>query len=235
MQWNFFNGTQTNEQNPSVNYTNETDQVVYYNVELIATNSFGCSDTTLVNNYIAVVPQPIATFHPSPSLLNTQDTETEFVNQSQLADEYLWDFGDGIGTSIEETPSYEYPAIQADYVVELIAYNYNQFCSDTAYSTVIVKDVIIFYVPNIFTPDNDNFNQTWKPIFTSGVYPYDYHMLVYNRWDEVVWESYNYNAAWDGHYAGKLVEDGVYLWKIDFKETMSDKRHQAEGHVTILK
>jgi len=234
LQWNFFNGTQTIEQNPSVNYTNETDEVVYYNVELIATNSFGCSDTTLVNNYIAVIPQPIAAFYPSPSLLNTQHTETEFVNQSQLADEYLWDFGDN-STSIEENPLHEYLAIQADYVVELIAYNYNQFCSDTAHATVIVKDIIIFYVPNIFTPDNDNFNQTWKPIFTSGVDPYDYHMLVYNRWGEVVWESYNYNAAWDGHYAGKLVEDGVYVWKIDFKETMSDKRHQAEGHVTILK
>jgi gliding motility-associated-like protein len=234
-QWNFFNGTQTNEQNPTVNYINETDEVIYYNVELIATNSVGCYDTIIINNYIAVVPQPIAAFYPTLGLINTQNTETEFVNQSQLADEYLWDFGDDSETSIEENPTHEYPAIQETYVVELIAYNYNQFCSDTAYSTVIVKDVIIFYVPNIFTPDNDDFNQTWKPIFTSGVDPYDYHMLVYNRWGEVVWESYNYNAAWDGHYGGKLVEDGVYVWKIDFKETMSDKRHQAEGHVTILK
>ncbi len=235
-QWNFFNGTQTNEQNPTVNYSNETDEVVYYDVELIATNSFGCNDTVLVNNYIAVIPQPIADFYPTPGLMTIQNTETEFVNQSELADEYLWDFGDGSGnTSIQENPTYEYPAVQADYVVQLIAYNYNQFCSDTAYATVIVKDIIIFYVPNIFTPDNDNFNQTWKPIFTSGVNPYDYHMLVYNRWGEVVWESYNYNAGWNGHYAGKLVEDGVYIWKIDFKETMSDKRHQYEGHVTILK
>jgi gliding motility-associated-like protein len=233
--WNFFNGTTSNETNPVVNYVNETDEPVFIDVELIATNSFGCKDTILVNDYITVIPTPIAQFYSSPSLLTTQNSETEFVNQSELADEYLWDFGDGTETSIEENPTHEYPAVQETYVVELIAYNYNQFCSDTAYSTVIVKDVIIFYVPNIFTPDNDNFNQTWKPIFTSGVDPYDYHMLVYNRWGEVVWESYNYNAAWDGHYGGELVEDGVYVWKIDFKETMSDKRHQAEGHVTILK
>ncbi len=234
-QWNFFNGTQTNEQNPTVNYSNEMDEVIYFDVELIAINSFGCKDTNLVNNYIAVVPQPIADFYPSPSLLNTQNTETEFINQSQLADEYLWDFGDGYETSIEENPTHEYPGIQETYVVELIAYNYNQFCSDTAYSTVIVKDVIIFYVPNIFTPDNDDFNQVWNPTFTSGVYPYDFHMIVFNRWGEIVWESYDPSATWDGNYGGELVQDGVYVWKLDFKETMSDKRHRYQGHVTIVK
>jgi gliding motility-associated-like protein len=235
-QWNFFNGVEANTQNPTVNYSNETDEVVYYDVELIATNSFGCNDTVLVNNYIAVVPQPIADFYPTPGLMTIQNTETEFVNQSELADEYLWDFGDGSGnTSIQENPIYEYPAVQADYVVQLIAYNYNQFCSDTAYATVIVKDIIILYVPNIFTPDNDDFNQVWNPTFTSGVYPYDFHMLVFNRYGETVWESYDPNATWDGNYGGELVADGVYVWKIEFKETMSDKRHQYEGHVTILK
>lgn len=234
-QWNFFNGTTTGEQSPTVNYLNETDEVVYYDVELIATNSYGCSDTVFIDDYIAVVPTPEAKFYSTPSLLTINETETEFVNESINADEYAWDFGDNTSISNETNPSHEYPPIQRDYVVQLIAYNYDQFCSDTAYATVIVKDVIIFYIPNIFTPDNDNFNQVWQPVFTSGVEPYDYHMWVFDRYGEVVWESYNYNAAWDGHYGGALVEDGVYVWKIEFKETMSDKKHTHTGHVTILK
>jgi len=233
--WNFFNGTESNDASPVVNYVNETEDPVFVDVELIATNSYGCKDTLLVDDYITVIPTPKAKFYSSPSLLTINQTETEFVNQSELADEYLWDFGDESETSIEENPSHEYPAIQQTYVVELIAYNYNQFCSDTTHGTIIVKDVIIFYVPNIFTPDNDDFNQVWNPTFTAGVYPYDFHMLVYNRFGEIVWESYDPSATWDGNYGGQLVQDGVYVWKLDFKETMSDKRHRYQGHVTILK
>jgi len=234
-QWNFFNGTTPLTQNPTVNYTNDTDLPIFVDVELIVSNTYGCYDTLWVDDYITVIPTPEANFHPSPSLLSTLHPETVFINQSIYSDEYLWDFGDNFGTSIEENPTYIYQNVQETYVVELIAYNYNKFCSDTAYSTVIVKDVLIFYVPNIFTPDNDSFNQVWQPIFTAGVDPYDFHLTVFNRWGEIVWESYDYNAAWNGMYGGSLVQDGVYVWKIEFKETMSDKRHHYTGHVTILK
>ena len=234
-QWDFFNGITSIEQSPVVNYVNETEDPVFIDVELIVSNTYGCYDTVLIADYITVIPTPIAKFYSSPSLLTIDDTETEFINQSLLADEYVWNFGDDSETSIEENPTHEYPDVQEDYVVQLIAYNYNQFCSDTAYSTVIVKDIIIFYVPNIFTPDNDDFNQVWNPTFTSGVYPYDFHMTVFNRYGEMVWESYDPSATWNGQYAGDLVQDGVYVWKLEFKETMSDKRHYYTGHVTILK
>lgn len=234
-EWDFFNGQNPTDQNPTANYLNETGEVVYYDVQLIVTNGYGCKDTTLVNDYIAVVPTPEANFYSAPSLLTINQTETEFVNQSINSNEYAWDFGDNGQGSNEQNPTYEYPGVQQDYVVQLIAYNYDQFCSDTTYGTIIIKDVIIFYIPNIFTPDNDDYNQVWQPVFTSGVEPQDYHMWVFNRYGETIWESYDYSAAWNGHYGGELVEDGVYVWKIEFKETMSDKKHTYTGHVTIVK
>jgi gliding motility-associated-like protein len=61
--------------------------------------------------------------------------------------------------------------------------------------------------------------------------------MIFNRWGEVIFESFNTNVGWDGTYpeGGDLCEDGVYIWKIDFKESMSDKRHYYQGHVTLLK
>lgn len=236
-QWNFYNGTNSNSQSPSVSFVNETDVVELFDVELIATNTFGCSDTVYVDNYITIIPQPEAIFSFSPTLLTINASETEFSNQSMNADEYLWDFGDQSGTSNEFEPSHVYPSVPATYTAQLIAYNYNQFCSDTVIATVQVQDVIIFYVPNVFTPDQDDFNEIWYPVFTAGYDPYDFHLMVFNRWGETVWESYDASAGWDGQYAGRsgLVTDGVYVWTIEFRETMSDKRHRETGTVTVLK
>ena len=106
------------------------------------------------------------------------------------------------------------------YNVQLIAYNNYNMCSDTVYQTVQVDDVIIFYVPNAFTPDGDDNNNIWQPQFHSGYDPYDYHCMVFNRWGEVVWESFDASAGWNGYYGGNgLVQDGTYVWKIDFKES----------------
>ena len=44
------------------------------------------------------------------------------------------------------------------------------------------------------------YNQLFKPVFTSGYDPFDYTMLVYNRWGEVLFESHNAEFGWDGTY-----------------------------------
>ena len=75
-----------------------------------------------------------------------------------------------------------------------------------------------------------------KPVFTEGFDPYDYHMTIFNRWGEILFESYNAAYGWDGTYKGLgLVDDGVYIWQIEFGETHTDKRNVSRGHVTILK
>jgi gliding motility-associated-like protein len=121
------------------------------------------------------------------------------------------------------------------YLVQLVAFN-SSGCTDTAWHMINVEDVLIYYVPNVFTPDGDNFNQTFKPIFTSGYDIYDYHLMIFDRWGEIIFESYNAEFGWDGTYGDNgLVQDGVYVWQIDFGDTISDERHVRRGHITVLK
>lgn len=79
----------------------------------------------------------------------------------------------------------------------LISTNVNG-CPDTAYAVIIVKEEAIYYVPNAFTPDGDEFNQAFTPIFSTGVDPYNYNMKVFNRWGEVIFESNDLSVGWDG-------------------------------------
>jgi gliding motility-associated-like protein len=208
-----------------------------FDVTLNVLSPDSCITTLVKPGYINVTPTPIAEFAYTPQVTDVTDTEVEFTNSSIDAEEYIWDFGDESLNSYETDPIHLYPEVPNSYVITLIASNNNGICADTAQATVIINDILLFYVPNVFTPDNDNYNQTFQPIFTSGFDPYDYHLMIFNRWGELIFESYNANIGWKGTYpdGGELCEDGVYVWKIDFKETMSDKRHHLIGHVTLLK
>lgn len=207
-----------------------------YDVTLTVTTTEGCTADFTAVDYVNALPVPIAAFTYTPDELDVNATEVEFTNESLLADSYEWTFGDETGQSPEVNPTHEYPNTPAGYMVELIAYNAGGLCSDTAYAYIEVQDVIIFYVPNVFTPDGDQFNETFQPVFTAGFDPFDFHLMIFNRWGELIFESYDASKGWDGTYGDLgLVQDGVYVWKIEFKETMSDKRHYYYGHVSVLK
>ncbi|MCH2234538.1 MAG: PKD domain-containing protein [Crocinitomicaceae bacterium] len=207
-----------------------------YDVSLTLTSADGCTGTATVADYVNALPVPIAAFTYAPHDLDINNTEVEFTNESILADEFAWDFGDESVISPEVNPTHLYPDVPGTYLVELIASNAGGLCSDTAYAFIEVEDIILFYVPNVFTPDGDEFNETFQPVFTAGYDPFDFHLMIFNRWGELIFESFDASKGWDGTYGDRgLVQDGVYVWKIEFKETMSDKRHYRTGHVTVLK
>jgi gliding motility-associated-like protein len=172
----------------------------------------------------------------SPNSVYSNDTEVNFNNQSLYATDYIWNFGDASALSNEVNPTHNFPE-EGDvfYPVTLIASNYLG-CADTVTQFLNVKSIIIFYIPNTFTPDGDEYNNVFKPVFESGYDPYDFHMAIYNRYGEMIFESYDVNGAWDGTYGTReLVQNGVYTWQIEFKEKYTDKRHTHSGHVTILR
>lgn len=207
-----------------------------YDVTLDVTTADGCFGTATVTDYIHVYDTPVAEFSYSPQILDIGDTEVNFTNHSDFADTYEWDFGDTTVHVFQVNPTHTYPAVPNVYLASLIASNNNGMCADTAYQLITIQDIIIFYVPNVFTPDHDEFNEGFHPVFTSGFDPFDYHLTIFNRWGEIVFESYDATKGWDGTYSDQgLVQDGVYIWQIEFKETMSDKRHTHRGHVTVLK
>jgi len=207
-----------------------------YSVSLTVTTMQGCTDSVTYNNYITVSPSVVASFNFSPETSDVDDPYVQFTNHSYHADTYIWTFGDNSPTSTEENPGHLFPEVpNTSYVVELYAENAGG-CFDSTSLLINIADVIVFYVPNVFTPDGDEFNEIFQPVFYSGYNPYDFHLMIFNRWGEIVFESYNASVGWTGTYGNQgLVEDGVYIWQIEFAETMSDKRHTHRGHVTVLK
>jgi gliding motility-associated-like protein len=163
-------------------------------------------------------------------------TEVVFTNNSVNATDYLWTMGDGTPSSTSINTTHTFPSDPVgSYLIELVAMS-PLGCADTAWVTVNVSEEVIYYIPNTFTPDGDKYNEYFKPIFTSGYDPYDFDLFIFNRWGETIWESHDSSIGWDGTYgvSGKLVQNGTYTWRIEFKTIETDERILVTGHVNVL-
>lgn len=232
--WSLNTG-ETSTAGPSAQFClfNTTGATIFYDATLIVTTDFGCKDTAFASNYIAVFHNPIADFIANPQVTDMLNTTINLTNSSIYADSYFWSFGDG-GTSSEINPSVTYDAIAQNYTVDLVAFTV-EGCIDTTQLVVTVNEVLVYYVPNGFTPDGDEFNNVFQPVFTSGFDPFNFNLLIFNRWGEVIFESNNHEVGWDGTYHGESVKEGTYTWKIRFKSNRNDAFTDAVGHVSLIR
>ena len=210
-----------------------------YDVSLTTTLLNGCQGTLNQTNFICIDPLPDAAFTQSTYTITDLENTILFNNLSSGASSYNWYFGDGTPMSQVIDPIHTYNFVEnGTYQVMLVAFS-PAGCSDTAYSSFQYAEELVFWVPNSFTPDGNEYNQVFLPIFSSGYDPYNYNLSIYNRWGELIFETNDMTIGWDGTYvsSGKIHEsqDDVYTWKIRYKVKSNDEHKIAVGHVTIIK
>jgi PKD repeat protein len=213
--WDFGDGTTSTEFEPKHTFTGAQE---YYTVSLTATNNLGCTYTATRNQYIHIVPPPVAKFNVNPSTLisipnYTFRFEDETTNNPTI---WLWDFGDGT-TSALQNPSHTYPDT-GSYVVNLRVTN-QQGCFTTTFKTVTIVGVPGYlYVPNSFIPGSAFPELREFRAKGSGIKTWK--MSIFNKWGQVLWETTKLEEGrpaegWDGVFQATPVPQGVYFWKID--------------------
>jgi gliding motility-associated-like protein len=233
--WDFGNGK------PAILTTNEIVDNTFSSEELkektftvtMKAIEKGCSISKQQKVYLQ--PNPVANFELDEYTLNQYEPRIIAINKSIGATKYRWSFGDGTFPVSTENIEHVYEVKPGDYNVQLIAIANGENCSDTMIRRVSIPDEPIYYVPNTFTPNNDRTNNVFTPVFSSGYDPQHYSFQVFDRWGEMIFESRNPAIGWDGTYAGDLVANDVYVWKIEFKEKLTDKKHQKYGNVNLIK
>jgi len=90
----------------------------------------------------------------------------------------------------------------------------NNGCTGTDTINVDIKDCIPIQVPSGFTPNNDGKNETFKPLIPVTVT--NYHMQIFNRWGERVFETRNPAQGWNGTLASVIQPPDVYVYLIVF-------------------
>jgi gliding motility-associated-like protein len=232
--WNFGDG-ETDILCGTVVHTYE--QEGSYTVSLYIEDTIaGCSDLLEMSNYIYIEADPIASFETNPEKPSKNNPVSNMQNYSTGADSYTWIFGIN-DTIIDFEPVYtfSFDESRANKVI-LIAYSPIGF-TDTAFRTIPFVEDVIIYVPNAFTPDNNNLNQNFLPVLTQGYEPGTYKMLIFNRWGEIVFETVNPEEGWNGSLNGdgKLVPDGVYVYQLNYKVKGTAEKKKLHGHINLVR
>ncbi len=214
------------------NPTHIYDEVGVFTVSLTIWTDSGCIDTLSLirENLVEVFPSPTSAFSVSPEEQDEYHADFYFTDHSIDAVEKWYHFQDG-DYSPEPNVWHNYKEPGVYYPIQIVTNEYG--CTDQSYQKLTVTPVIPVIVPNAFTPDGDGFNNVFKPIFYESV-PFSFY--IYNRWGELLHESYEADAFWDGTYNnGQLAPDGVYLWRIVYYEFDTGLPVLIGGHVTLLK
>ena len=228
--WNFGDGNEAT----GVTVSNTYPIADCYDVYVEVTTFDGCVTDSLYEDFICVWPLPIANFDFFPFNPNTIESEVDFQNLSEGAVTYHWDFGDGYNSTMTN-PNHIFPETgNRTHEVQLTATT-DKGCIDDISKFVTVEEVVQYYIPNAFTPNEDPFNRTFTPVFIPGFFPANYSLKIFNRWGELLFESQNPTVGWDGTYGGEIQQDGLYTWQITFKENGTDRKRTDIGHFSLLK
>ncbi len=239
--WDFGDGTPTSSvANPTHTFTT----IGTYNVMYVAIDSSTCNITDTVFLTVQVLEQEIfaATFSAVPP---QPCKDTVFVNIAFTgtgADSLIWNMGDGTTFTNDSTVSYYYTS-PGSYTVSLTAYDNTCGNVGTITQTIIVDEAALTgttLIPNVFTPNNDGDNDRFQLLFSAapGVNPAQYYeeysMQIFNRWGKKIFESNT--DSWDGKIDGKVANEGVYFYIIEYKPIcLEDELKIEKGHVTILR
>ena len=223
--WEFGDGAISNKPNPKYTYY-EPGQ---YKIKLTAKGDGG-SDTHNTINDVYILPN--AYFNLAPRYVFVDDETVHCFNLSDNSDICEWDFGDG-SKSNDFNAKHIYKK-EGVYDVTLCVWTENN-CFDlyVMENAVIVEPSGKIVYPNVFRPGSRlEENRVFKPAVIDQVD--EYHLMIFNRWGELVFECFSKDVAWDGYVKGKLAKQDVYVWKVEGKYS-NGKSFVDTGDVTLLR
>lgn len=195
----------------------------------------GCDSIVTIN--VTIKPTPVAAFSTNPSVIEQDDSEISLneVSTGQI-NGWNWDFSfeGGTSTSAAQNPTFPIPlGTSGDITISLRVTDANG-CQDSTTTIISVLESSTVYIPNCFTPDGDENNNTFIPVI-SEVFDDQNHVLnIYNRWGELLFQSKDKKIGWDGSYKGLLQPNGVYTYSVELKLKQNDLVKIYHGHVNLL-
>lgn len=103
----------------------------------------------------------------------------------------------------------------------------------TFLDSVLVQVSPTLYVPNAFTPNGDDKNNVFKPVMTNLDF---YEFFIFDRWGQLILQTTDTEAYWDGTFKGIKCPVDVYVWKINYSSDLEPNViKEIYGHVTLIR
>ena len=175
-----------------------------YSLSLLVSNSTG---TNLTTSILPLNTSATASFNASLSTVGYPN-QLILTNYSTNNISNQWLFNDDISANTTSFNTIKNYSVSGSYSVTLIAYG-ALGCNDTSSYTLRIADSSGITLPTIFTPNDDEVNDIFRPI-TQGISTM--HVWIYNRYGAIIKDWDKVNSFWDGHTtSGERCEAGVYF------------------------
>ena len=209
------------------------DEAGEYSIGLTVFSDEGCSNSIVLPGLIEVWPNPSADFFIPEGMPSSATPFIDVTDRSESAVSWLYTFSDGaIYTEPDFTHDFNEPG-----VYELTQFVTNAFgCTDSLQVSITFDPVLLVYIPNAFTPDNDGLNEVFRPVLAGAEVNY-YRFTIMNRWGEVVYDSTDPSEGWVGNFRGgdHYVGNGAYVWQLEVGTQEQRIRERFTGHVTVVR
>lgn len=202
---------------------------LHYNHSGIYTHTFptsSCDSTVTLNLTVIPAPSVLVT-----SVISDGDSESAVVQLNGVSTTYpltyFWESSSVLSNNGIKNPTITIK--DATWVTLTVTDKYG--CTSTFEHRVELPITSTIYIPNAVTPDGNEFNNIFR---VYGANISTFHILIFNRWGEIIFESHDFNFGWDATYKGAVVQDGVYTYKLS--ATGADGvQYNKTGHITVIK
>jgi gliding motility-associated-like protein len=101
--------------------------------------------------------------------------------------------------------------------------------SDEVFIHILIPPL---FMPNAFTPNNNNINESFGPVLGPG--DTLENMVIYNRWGVKLFEGKN---NWDGKYMGEMCPNDAYVYEMVILRTadVHNFRKVIKGTVNLMR
>jgi gliding motility-associated-like protein len=226
-QWMFDNSINSNTKNNNLTYT------VFGQKEatLIVSNGT-CSDTA--SNTIYLNNAINAAFESTPVVCPGDPAVFADKSTGDLNNGWLWDFGNGIISTLQTPPTQYYASSSSmhDVPVKLIVTN-SIGCKDTVTNSITVASNCFIAIPKAFSPNGDGLNDYLYP--TNAYKAKSLVFRVYNRSGQLVFETRDWTNKWDGTYKGNPQDPGTYVWMLNYTNIDTGKAIAQKGTTVLIR
>ena len=178
---------------------------------------------TVISSGIAISVYAL-TVNAGPDM-TIQPGESVQLNGSSSSATFIWSPAFGVSDTNSLTP-FVSPEITTVYALTAT----ENGC--TLQDQVVISVASPLFFPNTFSPDNDGTNDTWE-IIGINVYT-DCFVKIFDRWGQEVFQSVGYSSgkAWDGTHNGNPLNEGVYFYIIELRDT---EEQVFNGSITLVR
>lgn len=191
-------------------------------------------DATPLNETVTIVPLPVPEVKVTPAYIDSDDPRVVLRDASRYSVLSEWQFEDG-ATATGNEVKHTFDGVIGRDSMHVVLTAYNVLNCPIQYPFAIPVNLFTAWFPNAFTPGSQDDNAYFS-FFSINDYEF-FHIYIYNRRGELVYESDDVKFRWNGTrlHDGEPLEQGTYVYTCRYRKPGSTVLDSKYGTVTLIR